>query len=192
MTANLTGKQAKFVEEYLQDFNATRAAQRAGYSGNLNTLAAIGSENLRKPNIAQAIKVRLQESAMSADEVLQRLAEQARGVSDSYIGESGELDIVQLKRDGKAHLIKRVRDTRHGRDYEFYDAQRALDLIGKHFALFVDRTTNLNVDLSQLTNEQLNRIAAGEDPIAVLATPGEGGAREAEAWGLGDGGEDSA
>jgi hypothetical protein len=40
---------------------------------------------------------------------------------------------------------------------------------------------NLNLDLSNLTNEQLERIANGEDPIRVLATPGAGRAGETPA-----------
>lgn len=56
MTANLdglTGKQAAFVREYVVDHNATQAAIRAGYSE--KTSYSIGSENLRKPEIARAI-----------------------------------------------------------------------------------------------------------------------------------------
>ena len=50
----LTSKQARFVEEYLVDLNATSAAIRAGYSE--KTAATIGHENLRKPKIADAIR----------------------------------------------------------------------------------------------------------------------------------------
>lgn len=35
---------------------------------------------------------------------------------------------------------------------------------------------NLDIDMTLLSTEQLERIAAGEDPIVVLATPGPGGA----------------
>ena len=52
--ANLTPKQQRFVEEYLIDLNATQAAIRAGYSE--KTAAAIGAENLIKPNIQKAIE----------------------------------------------------------------------------------------------------------------------------------------
>ncbi len=52
---DLTAKQARFVEEYLIDLNATAAAIRAGYSE--KTAATIGHENLRKPKIADAIRV---------------------------------------------------------------------------------------------------------------------------------------
>ena len=51
---DLTAKQARFVEEYLIDLNATAGAIRAGYSG--KTAATIAHENLRKPKIAEAIR----------------------------------------------------------------------------------------------------------------------------------------
>ena len=50
----LTAKQARFVSEYIIDFNATQAAVRAGYSE--KTAYSIGTENLRKPEIEKAIK----------------------------------------------------------------------------------------------------------------------------------------
>jgi phage terminase small subunit len=50
----LTGKQKRFCEEYIFDFNATRSAIAAGYSE--NTAAMIGSENLTKPYIQAYIK----------------------------------------------------------------------------------------------------------------------------------------
>jgi hypothetical protein len=49
----MTPKQARFVEEYLVDLNATQAAIRAGYSA--KTARFVGCENLSKPYIAEAI-----------------------------------------------------------------------------------------------------------------------------------------
>lgn len=49
----LTAKQTAFIREYLVDLNATQAAIRAGYSE--KTAGAIGSENLQKPEIEDAI-----------------------------------------------------------------------------------------------------------------------------------------
>lgn len=74
----LTNKQQAFIEEYLLDFNATRAAERAGYKGNTNSLACMGHDLLRNPKIEFVVRQRLQDKAMRADEVLMRLAEQAR------------------------------------------------------------------------------------------------------------------
>ena len=50
----LTDKQKKFCEEYVIDWNATRAAKVAGYSE--HTAQVIGSENLSKPIIADYIE----------------------------------------------------------------------------------------------------------------------------------------
>jgi len=51
-----TPKQQRFIDFY--DGNATKAAKLAGYTGNSNTLAQMGDENLKKPKIIQAIKDR--------------------------------------------------------------------------------------------------------------------------------------
>ena len=50
----LNAKQKLFCQEYIVDLNATQAAIRAGYSE--KTACAIGTENLRKPNIAEFIQ----------------------------------------------------------------------------------------------------------------------------------------
>lgn len=59
MTAKLTAKQQIFVMEYLNDCNATQAAIRAGYSS--RTAYSIGQENLKKPEIRQAIDTAMKE-----------------------------------------------------------------------------------------------------------------------------------
>ena len=52
--AKLTSKQQKFVEAYLISLNASKAALEAGYSK--KTAPFIGAENLKKPQIADAIE----------------------------------------------------------------------------------------------------------------------------------------
>lgn len=54
---DLTEKQKIFADEYLIDFNATRAAIAAGYSE--KSAEVIGWENLRKPKIIQYLQKRL-------------------------------------------------------------------------------------------------------------------------------------
>jgi len=74
---SLTQKQRLFVDEYLIDLNATQAAIRAGYSK--RTAGQIGDENLKKPQIAQAIKAAMESrtklAEIDADYVLRRLVE---------------------------------------------------------------------------------------------------------------------
>ena len=73
----LTPKQEKFVAEYLVDLNATQAAIRSGYS--VKTATAIGTENLRKPQIADAIAVKQGKALRKLDISVERiLLERAR------------------------------------------------------------------------------------------------------------------
>jgi len=59
--SGLTDKQKIFIEAYLECWNATEAARRAGYEGNDNTLGSVGWENLQKPYIRQEVDRRLAE-----------------------------------------------------------------------------------------------------------------------------------
>lgn len=136
-------KQRAFCEQYVQCWNATEAARRAGYAHPNKQ----GPRLLVNVGIQQYIQARIAQIAMSADEVLLRLAEQARGMPAEYISEKGEVDIAALKRDGKTHLIHELKDhvvkTEAGyavrRTVKMYNAQRALELLGKHQRLFVEQ-----------------------------------------------------
>lgn len=75
MTKYLTPKQQRFVDEYLIDLNGTQASIRAGYSE--KTAYSIGSENLKKPDIQQAIAVRQKELAEKRAWDLDRLVDAA-------------------------------------------------------------------------------------------------------------------
>ena len=72
----MTNKQARFVEEYLIDLNATQAAIRAGYSP--NTAQEIGAENLKKPMIKAAVDAAMAErstrTGVNQDRVVRELA----------------------------------------------------------------------------------------------------------------------
>lgn len=66
--AELTEKQRRFVEAYMGEAagNATEAARQAGYAGDDITLASVGYENLRKPQIRAAIESRAEEDPLVA------------------------------------------------------------------------------------------------------------------------------
>jgi len=53
----LTVKQARFVQEYLVDYNGTQAAIRAGYPA--ASARSVAHENLTKPDIAAAVQTQL-------------------------------------------------------------------------------------------------------------------------------------
>lgn len=90
-------RQAKFVQEYLVDLNATQAARRAGYSK--KTAAKIGWENLQKPEIAgslaEALAIRAGNVKITAQKVLtdMEVARQLALVNGKYASaiRAGEL-----------------------------------------------------------------------------------------------------
>lgn len=59
----LTNKQRLFIDYYLQSFNASEAARKAGYSE--RTAHAMGWENLRKDEIKSAIDEGVKEKRLS-------------------------------------------------------------------------------------------------------------------------------
>jgi phage terminase small subunit len=141
----LTPKQRLFVDYYLQCFNASEAARRAGYSP--KTARQIGQENLTKPDIQAEIQERLKEVHMSADEALKLLADMARGdvaqiMEISSVGFN--LNMSKAQEKGLTRLIKKVKqktvthiaksESDEDREVvdlevELYDAQAALDKI---------------------------------------------------------------
>lgn len=140
----LTRKQQAFITEYLRTWNASEAARLAGYSE--VSARAIGHENLTKPDIQAEIQRRVSERAMSADEVLIRLAEQARGSMEDFVSfrpgvKLPLLDLEKAHAAGKFGLVKKLKYTSDGGiEFELYDAQAALVQLGKAHKLFVERS----------------------------------------------------
>lgn len=143
----LTNKQQIFINEYVKCWNATEAAKRAGYSPNGNSHRQIGTENLSKPVIQEAIQIKLKESSMSADEVLQRLARFARGNIKNVADISSSIDLTALDDDVSLTIKKFKRRITHNKngdmhedvELELYSAHDALRDIGKHHALFTEK-----------------------------------------------------
>lgn len=173
----LTEKQARFVAEYLVDLNATEAARRAGYSE--KTAYAIGFENLRKPEIQEAIQTemdaRAERTEINQDRVLQELARIAFADSTDYVrivstpfpttvvDEDGEVqqvlqnvqrvELVDTSRipPDKRTAIASIKEGKHGIELKLYDKIRALELIGRHLGMYNDNLQiSGKVDTGQL------------------------------------------
>lgn len=146
----LSDKQQAFVDAYLRTFNATKSAIEAGYSE--KTAYSQGSRLLKDAEIKAFLRARYEEHAMDANELLHHLAEIARGDMNDLIDYKGNLDLYQARQLGKTRLLKRVKNRSvttadkdgEGSDIsetevEAYDRLRALELIGKHLAMFTDK-----------------------------------------------------
>ena len=135
----LSKKKQAFVEFYLQCWNASEAARKAGYKGKSNV---IGSRLKNEPEIAAMIDDRLNDLTMSSDEVLVLLTEIGRGSMGDFVTiEKGKPKLKFSPEN--MHLVKKlaIKPTEFGNVYEFelYDKMAALGLIGKHRKLFTDR-----------------------------------------------------
>lgn len=149
-------KQQRFVEEYLVDFNATRAAMRAGYKA--KNADVVGAQLLRKTLVAAAIekgRAKLAaKSEVSAERVLAELSKLGFANMQDYMrgGADGDpfLDFSKLTRDQAAALQEvTVEDYVDGRGddarqvkrvkFKLADKRAALVDLGKHLGMFVDR-----------------------------------------------------
>lgn len=140
--SRLTLKQARFVDEYLIDLNATQAAIRAGYSE--RTAQQIGAENLSKPVIQAEIQKRRRDrerrTEITQDRVLQELAAIAfaRGTDYASVGPGGVVKIKPTEElnDTQKAAVLSIKETQAGIEIKLADKVRALELLGKHQGLF--------------------------------------------------------
>jgi phage terminase small subunit len=140
----LTPKRQIFIAKYIEyNFNATKAALAAGYSA--KTAYSIGHELLKNDEIKARIQEVLDSAAMPANEVLMRLAAQARGSMEDFLDESRQsIDLSAAERAAKLHLIKKfthsIGKETENISIELYDAQAALVQLGRYHKLFTDNT----------------------------------------------------
>lgn len=125
--------------------NATEAARLAGYRGNDNVLRVRGAKNMANPAIKEELQKILRKTAMEAEEVLERLTEQARlDISEFFTlkdygnSKRAEPNFEFIQKYG--HLIKSIKYRKDAiyPDIEFHDSQRALELLGRYHSLFKD------------------------------------------------------
>lgn len=151
----LTNKQRAFIEHYLRCWNASEAARLAGYSE--KSAGAVGHQVLKSTEVSEEIKDRLADLQASADEVIVRLTDHARGDMADFlhINKDGEprLDIGIAEQRKRLHLIKKAKTTRRvledgGQEVtlevELYDAQSALVQLGRVHKLFTDKTETVD------------------------------------------------
>ena len=213
----LTRRQIAFVEHYLQCRNATEAARRAGYS--LRSARELAHRNMENPEVTAEIAARFVDATqLTTDEVVQRLADQARGsigtffkVSERWTDEPLPteeileeqitvdadgvehrnyrtrhvcIDTDKLMDPAYSHLIKKFIDSpKNGLSLELYDAQAALQLVGKTLGVFTEQvkyTGSVEMrqgpDLSVLNDDELAQI---EKLLAgAYARTGQGGEGE--------------
>jgi phage terminase small subunit len=155
----LTGKQRRFVAEYLIDLNATQAAIRAGYSE--RTASAIGAENLKKPQIVDAISVSMKDrgarTEVTSDRVLLEAARLAlfdprklfdgagnpkpiHELDDDTAAAIAGVEVIQICGEEGPAIIKK---------YKISDKNSALEKLFKHHGLYEKDHKQANDPIAQ-------------------------------------------
>lgn len=154
----LDERHAVFLNEYVQTWDRIQSYQVA-YPGTSEESARRASHRLlTRVDVSTALKERITEQAMAADEVLGRLALHARAGASHFIevpeptegrpSPEPYLNLHKAKRLRKLDAIKKIkqtaRTTNDGEiirtlEVELYDAQNALQILGKNLGLFADQ-----------------------------------------------------
>lgn len=146
----LTARQARFVEEYLVDLNATAAYLRAGYKCSEETARQNASKLLTNTNVSQAIQTALAERSARTE------------ITQDYV-------LTNLKEIVERCMQRAPVVDRRGRQiyddegnavwaFDAKNANRALELLGKHLGLFIEK----------------QKVTLDGDPLRIIVDYGEG------------------
>lgn len=146
----LTDKQARFVEEYLVDLNATAAYLRAGYKCSEDAARINASKLLTNTNISQAVQTALAERSARTE------------ITQDYV-------LANLKEIVERCMQRAPVVDRRGRQiyddegnavwaFDAKNANRALELLGKHLGLFIEK----------------QKVTLDGDPLRIIVDYGEG------------------
>lgn len=157
----LSDRELIFVKEYIIDFNASRAYRQAGYSASNN--CAMAHYLKQRPHVAKAIQGEMDKRAIrlevTQDNVLRDILEvKNRCMQRSPVFVKGGVQAID-------------EDGNHIWTFNSKGALTALELIGKHLGMFVNKVqlSGLNggpieieskktIDLSGLTDEELEAL----------------------------------
>lgn len=172
----LEKREEAFCQEYLIDFNQTRAAKRAGYEG--NHVAQQGHLLIKKPKVAarveELIAERKKRLEFDQDRVLNEIAAIAFGtlrpvvsfnadgtpfidISDATQDEMGVISSIEVDTymDGKGDQAREVKSVK----VKLYDKLSALDKLAKHLGLTNTKLEiTMDADTAQLLMKARNRI----------------------------------
>lgn len=146
----LNEKQIRFCQEYIIDFHVTNAAKRAGYSE--KTSHVIGSELLKKPEIANEIQKQLERRSkrteVTQDRVLLEIARLAFNDPRKAFDENSQLLPVKQWSDDVAAAISTIKVkeefSKEGeligylKEVRFWDKGKQIELAAKYLGMLGD------------------------------------------------------
>ena len=179
--AKLTPRREAFCREFMLDNCATQAAVRAAYAK--ATAKQQGSRLLTNADIQDRIAElraeRSERTNIAADDVVRELARIGFGDLRDLV--TWGPDGVRLKPSGElapaaAALVESVSEGPHGIRIKTKPAVRALELLGRHVGMFVDRSVVATVggaeDLSRLSDAEIDeRFEAAAASVGYVKAP---------------------
>lgn len=174
----LSPRQSRFIDEYMKDLNAKRAAIRAGYTE--NSAKTMGPKLLTyahvQEELAKRMETRSNRTQVDADYVLRRILEiDLLDVAD-IMYEDGSLkpvsewpgpwrrsvnglDVVEITKGDMEKVIKKLK---------WPDKLRNLELMGRHVnvAAFKETIDHKSTDGSMTPHEIVRTVVDPKDPKA--------------------------
>ena len=158
----LRPKQQRFVQEYLVDLNATKAAIRAGYSE--KTAGSQGFDLLKKPEIELAVQQAFEDVAQRVGVTQQMVIKEYvrlafSDLSDVVDVSSGEVVVHNLNelsedvRRAVSEVSSSVTPSGINMRVKLHDKKGALDSLAKYLGLLKDNNdkgTNVQVNVAQI------------------------------------------
>ena len=141
-----------FCNNYIIHFNATQSAKDAGYS--IKSARELGYRLLRNVHIQvkikQLIDKRTDRLEVSQDRVVHELMAVAFSDIKNYLTDEGAIDFKELK-DSDSNVVKsyeenttvtdgeKFSNTKIVKKFQLHDKMKALELLGKHLAMYTDK-----------------------------------------------------
>ncbi len=169
----LTDKQRRFVDEYMLDCNATQAAIRAGFKA--KSAQEQGSRLLSNVMVAVELQRRQDALARKFDVTAERVIAEYVKLASSRITDyltfrSGGVTLLNSEQiaghrlDAIAEVSEVLgKEGYRGVRFKLHSKVDALDALGKHLGLFVERH---QVDISERLSEALDTIKSRLSPAA--------------------------
>lgn len=180
----LRPKQERFCLEYVKDLNGTQAAIRAGYAANSanEQSARMLAKDSIKSRVEELKAKQLKRLEFDADTVLRELLALATADVTQAYDDMGKLkplsEIPENVRKAIAHLevvelFDGSGDQKHAyglaSKVRFHGKDKPLELLGKHLALFVDRTVLTGKDGGPIQMEHKDVTQQSTDELKKRA-----------------------
>ncbi|MEA4805096.1 terminase small subunit [Acetobacterium wieringae] len=157
----MTEKQKRFADEYLIDLNATRAYKAAYPNVKKDSVAAqAASRMLRNVKVKSYIDKKLEEiqsdKTADAQEVMEYLTSVMRREKNEFIVVTCKERVSDYDENGKKRIIEKEMPEVVEIPAKLSDANKAAELLGKRYRLFVDKVES---DVNQVV------VFRGEDEL---------------------------